>query len=192
MSSPFLVGLAAAGSYLAYNYVWGVPGNLTSVQVGGRSWRVQDMPDKTEAATLMARIHSNISKLMQDYKSNPGYEQDGPAQRLLERFKVDNIMENSIHSSYTSYSENKGEKLILCLRDKDSSSYPLHDENTIMFVVLHELSHLMTESTGHTAEFWANFKRILHDAVRLGIYQQVNYSRQPVDYCGMQISDSPY
>jgi hypothetical protein len=192
MSSPFLVGLAAAGSYLAYNYVWGVPGNLTSVQVGGRSWRVQDMPDKTEAATLMSRIHSNISKLMQDYKSNPGYEQDGPAQRLLERFKVDNIMENSIHSSYTSYSENKGEKLILCLRDKDSSSYPLHDENTIMFVVLHELSHLMTESTGHTAEFWANFKRILHDAVRLGIYQQVNYSRQPVDYCGMQISDSPY
>lgn len=192
MSAPFLVGLAAAGSYLAYNYVWSIPGNLTTVQVGGRAWRVQDMPDKTEAAMLLARIHANISKLMQDYKSNPGYEQDAPARRLLERFKVDNIMENSISSSYTSYSENKGEKLILCLRDKDSSSYPLHDENTIMFVVLHELSHLMTESTGHTAEFWANFKRILHDAVRLGIYQQVNYSRQPVDYCGMQISDSPY
>jgi len=50
---------------------------------------------------------------------------------------------------------------------------------------------LMTESIGHTPEFWANFKRILHDAVKVGIYTPVNYSRQPTPYCGMTITDSP-
>jgi hypothetical protein len=66
--------------------------------------------------------------------------------------------------------------------------------NTVMFVVLHEMAHLMTEqlSTGkHTSEFWANFRRLLEDASKIGVYSPVNYSRTPVDYCGMQITDSP-
>ena len=194
MSAPVLVGLAAAGSYLAYNYVWGIPGNLTSVRASdGREYRVQDLPNKEGAAELLAKVHANTNKLIEDYTTNDAYLEDPPAKRLVERFKIGTVMENSVHSSYTSYSENKGEKLILCLRDKeDPPSYPLIEINTIMFVVLHELSHLMTESTGHTAEFWANFKRVLHDAVRLGIYEQKNYSRNPVDYCGMEITDSPY
>ena len=191
--APITVGLIAAGSYLFYNYVWGVPGNLTTVRADdGREYRVQDLPDKQEAANLLAKIHTNVKKLMHDYSTNEAYLEDPPAKLLIERFKVDNMMENSVHSSYTSYSENKGEKLIICLRDKENAPYPLEDSNTIMFVVLHELSHLMTQSTGHTAEFWANFKRVLHDAVRLGIYEQVNYSRNPVSYCGMEITDSPY
>lgn len=60
-----------------------------------------------------------------------------------------------------------------------------------MFVVLHEMAHLMTFSVGHTPEFWANFRRILHDAIGVGIYQNVNYTHSPVAYCGIQITDSP-
>jgi hypothetical protein len=49
----------------------------------------------------------------------------------------------------------------------------------------------MTETIGHTPEFWGNFKRILHDAIKVGIYTPINYSRQPIPYCGMMITDSP-
>ena len=92
----------------------------------------------------------------------------------------------------TSYSENKGQKIVVCLRDKTNPpNYPLVDENTVMFVVLHEMSHLMTETIGHTPEFWSNFKRVLHDAVRLSIYKPVNYAHSPTPYCGMKITDSP-
>jgi hypothetical protein len=95
-------------------------------------------------------------------------------------------------SKDTSYSENKGQKIVVCLRDKKNPpKYPLIDENTIMFVMLHEMAHLMTETIGHTQEFWANFKRILQDAVQVGIYTPVNYAQRPTPYCGMTITDSP-
>ena len=60
-----------------------------------------------------------------------------------------------------------------------------------MFVILHEMAHLMTTTIGHTPEFWANFRRILNDASGIGIYNPVNYSKSPVNYCGMTITDSP-
>ena len=54
---------------------------------------------------------------------------------------------------------NKGEKVYFCLRDrKDKSKFV--DLNIIMFVAFHEMAHIMTLSTGHTEEFWTNFKFI--------------------------------
>jgi hypothetical protein len=109
---------------------------------------------------------------------------------MVERFNPDNMVENDIDASTTSYSENKGELIVVCLRDK-RPPYPFADENTVMFVLLHEMAHLMTETIGHTQEFWSNFKRILGDAVQIGIYHPVNYAHSPVKYCGMKITDSP-
>lgn len=188
-----LLGLAGIGIVsLAYTYANGGPGNLVSIKskLDNREYMVQDLPDKQEAADKLAQIRAYLETLLNEYK-NPEYSQDAAAQRLIERFNVNNIMENSVTSQHTSYSENKGEKIVLCLRDKTKAPYPFVDINTVMFVTLHEMSHLMTASNGHTNEFWANFKRLLQDALKLGIYQQVNYSRNPVDYCGMTITDSP-
>jgi hypothetical protein len=100
------------------------------------------------------------------------------------------MCENEITANSTSYSENKGEKIVVCLRNKQTP-HRFVDINTVRFVVLHEMAHLMTTTTGHTPEFWTNFKKILQDAVSVGIYTATNYSRSPVFYCGMQITDSP-
>jgi len=100
------------------------------------------------------------------------------------------MCENDLDADSTSYSENKGEKIVVCLRDK-APPHKLVDVNTVMFVVLHEMAHLMTTTVGHTPEFWTNFKKILQDAVGCGIYQATNYAHSPVSYCGMQITDSP-
>jgi hypothetical protein len=99
------------------------------------------------------------------------------------------MIENDLDADSTSYSENKGEKIVVCLRDK--STKKLVDENTIMFVILHEMAHLMTTTVGHTPEFWTNFRRLLQDGIQVGIYKQVNYDRSPVTYCGMSIHSSP-
>ena len=60
-----------------------------------------------------------------------------------------------------------------------------------MFVVLHELAHIATESIGHTPEFWANFKWILEESINIGIYAKKDYSKDAVEYCGMTISTTP-
>ena len=61
-----------------------------------------------------------------------------------------------------------------------------------MFVALHELSHIATKSIGHTTEFWNNFKFLLQEAVKIKIYEPVNYKKKPKNYCGMKITDNPY
>ena len=50
----------------------------------------------------------------------------------------------------------------------------------------------MTESVGHTKEFWQNFKFLLKDAAKMGIYKPVDYKKKPKSYCGLNITDNPY
>ena len=61
-----------------------------------------------------------------------------------------------------------------------------------MFVALHELSHIATKSIGHTQEFWNNFKFIIANAKKIGIYTPENYKSAPKMYCGLKITDNPY
>lgn len=169
------------------------PGNTTRMTgPDGHEYDMQELPNKEEAVKLMAKIRANLTKLRDSYSDEPALMNDPPVARFVARFQPDVFSENSMSSTDTSYSENKGQRIIVCLRDKmKPPQFPLIDINTIMFVMLHEMSHLMTESIGHTPEFWENFKRILHDAVKVGIYTPVNYARQPIPYCGMTITDSP-
>jgi hypothetical protein len=187
-----LLGVAAVTSLMVYALTQKGPGNLVECTstIDGRSYRVQDLPDKQDAANRLSQVRIGLDKILHEYRQ-PEYFHDEPTQLLVQRLKIDHLMENDIASQYTSYSENKGERIVLCLRDKTAEPYPLIDINTIMFVTLHEMAHLMTVSSGHTQEFWTNFRRLLQDAMKAGVYTQVNYSRTPVEYCGMMITDSP-
>jgi hypothetical protein len=169
------------------------PSNTIRMTGGdGNTYEMQNLPDKESALKLMVEIRKNLTKLHDHYAGDMGLASDPPIARFLARFRPDAFVENDMNSADTSYSENKGQKIVVCLRDKKNApNYPVIDKNTVMFVMLHEVSHLATETIGHTSEFWANFKRILHDAVQIGIYSPVNYSREPVRYCGMMITDSP-
>jgi len=180
-----------AGIVLAYMSGQG-PNNLVSVtsQRTQKVYQVQNLPDKQNACEMMANIHEKLEKLINRYKQDPNSAADPRVQTMIERFHPENMCENNIDANSTSYSENKGERIVVCLRDKQKP-YPLADENTVMFVVLHEMAHLMTTTIGHTPEFWANFRRILKDAIGVGVYQEVNYTREPVEYCGMKITSSP-
>jgi hypothetical protein len=93
----------------------------------------------------------------------------------------------------TSYTEDK-HKLILCLRKKETDAagqHELHDINTVMFVVLHELSHMMNDMWGHPMGFWVLFKFMLLNAVEINIYQPVDYAKSPLLYCGLLLTYNP-
>jgi len=183
--------LAGAGFLLAYG-TNRQPNNLEEVKStrDNRIYRVQNLPDKEEAANRMSKIREKLDKLMDNYRNDLGSANDPRIAVLLKRFKPENMCENDIKADSTSYSENKGELIVVCLRDK-RPPYVFVEENTVMFVILHEVAHLMTTTIGHTPEFWANFRIILHDAISAGIYTPVNYSKEPTAYCGMTITDSP-
>lgn len=183
------VAIIGTGLALAFSYNQG-PKNTVEVQSGGRKYKVQNLPDKQEAADRMDKIRQNLEKIVEHFK-DPNFAQDQPYQLLISRFNPNVLEENDLTADSTSYSENKGERIVVCLRDKTKKPYEFVDENIVMFVLIHEMAHLMTSSIGHTPEFWTNFKKLLHECVQLGVYRADNYSKNPVQYCGMSITDSP-
>ena len=162
--------------------------NYMVSKIDGRKYLVRNLKDKQEAADLLAIIRQNLIKLSQELKKKNGDNED--INRMINNFNPNNISESNENNKYTSYSVNKGEKMVFCIRSRDSKN-KLVDLNTMMFVALHELAHTMTKSIGHTQEFWDNFRIILRNARKLGIYKRVNYNETPVEYCGTKITDDP-
>jgi predicted metal-dependent hydrolase len=74
---------------------------------------------------------------------------------------------------------------------KSKTDEKLIDKNTLTFVAIHELAHTMTLSIGHKEEFWSNFKFLLENAVRAHIYIATDYAKNPIQYCGILIDESP-
>jgi len=158
--------------------------------VDGDKYCVRERKNLQEASNLLANITVKMKKLVEfvDVK----YPDKPNIRRLVKKFNPNKIMETLPTSEYTAYSENKGKKLAFCLNKEKHNNNNLIDENTLMFVAIHEMSHIATESIGHNKEFWDNFKFLLQEAKEAGIYKIVDYSAHNEEYCGMTITDNPY
>ena len=156
----------------------------------GRKYCVRERNEIEKASNLLAQTTDKLSYLVENM--NNRFKNRENVQRLVENFNPTTIKETLPTSEYTAYSENKGEKLAFCLNKNKNNNNNLIDQNTLMFVAIHEIAHIMTLSVGHTDEFWQNFKFLLENAVQLGIYEPIDYKKNPKNYCGMNITDNPY
>jgi predicted metal-dependent hydrolase len=161
--------------------------------VDKRRYLVRNAKDKQQAADLLAKLNQRMEKLIHHvhdtYIDGKDKRLRAAVKRLKSNYNPDSISEGTDKSNYTSYSVNKGEKIVFCIRSRDEKE-ALIDINTIMYVAVHELAHLMTKEVGHTPLFWDNFKLLLEHAVDLNLYKKVDYSKKPVPYCGITISSS--
>jgi len=158
--------------------------------VDGQRYIVRNLPDKQDAADRLARCRGKLLRLIRELHTS---EPSRPfVKQLVENFDCDasRFSESAPDAAYTSYSVNKGEKVFMCLRQRNDSE-ELVDENIITFVALHEMSHIGTVDIGHTPTFWNNFGWLLKKAEALGIYQFTDFAAHPVEYCGMRITDQP-
>lgn len=166
----------------------------------GRCYRVSTLykPETmTQASERLAKMNKVALKLIRHMRDTYLWNNNNPTMRylainLLKNYNPESLKENVPYSSSnTSYVKNKGEEFGVCLRDKYGGSDKFVDENTLRFVVIHELSHLASSTYGHNAEFWTNFRRLLREAVYINIYKPVDYSKYPVNYCSLHITYNP-
>lgn len=155
----------------------------------GNRYCVRERQKLELAANLLADVTAKCKALVQYMKEK--HPDDPRVKRLVEGFNPQKISETLPTSELTAYSENKGEKIAFCLNTTKNGD-KLIDINTLTFVALHELSHILTESIGHKQDFWNNFKFVLENAKAAGIYDPVDYKKNPKEYCGMTINDNPY
>jgi len=157
--------------------------------VDGKKYCVRERNKLELAADRLAVVNVSMNKLVEHcYKTYPDREN---VKRLKKGYNPQKIMETLPTSEFTAYSQNKGEKMAFCL-NKEKNGDQLIDPNTLMFVAIHELSHIATKSIGHKDEFWSNFKFLLGEAAKINIYVQTDYKKKPARYCGMNITDNPY
>lgn len=157
--------------------------------VDGNKYCVRERVHVEEAADLLAQTTYKC-RMFVVYMAKT-HTNNEFTKRLVAGFNPKRIQETLPTSEHTAYSENKGEKIAFCLT-KSKTGSTLIDPNTLMFVALHELTHVGTVSVGHTPEFWRNFKFVLENAKNANLYKPVDYKKKPKGYCGMTISDNPY
>lgn len=191
-ASPYalVLGVLGAGmAAMAYKQGSHDMAAVTST-VDGQKYIVRNLPDKQDAADRLARTRAKLIRLMRDLKQS--HPEKAFVIQMARNFDADptRFSESTPDASYTSYSVNKGEKVYMCLRQRNERE-ELVDENVITFVALHELAHIGTADVGHTPAFWNNFGWLLQRAEEIQIYEYTNFAAHPVEYCGIHITDQP-
>ena len=191
-SVPWIFFLSIVGIAYVALYFKGskYPMALTQSKIDDEYYLVRNLKDKQEAADRLARVREKILRLRkhleQTHMKKPFVAQ------MINNFdcSASRFSESTPDAQYTSYSVNKGEKVFMCLRQRNEREELVH-ENIILFVALHEMSHVGTASIGHTPEFWNHFAWLLKQAEQVQIYTFTDFAAHPVEYCGVHITDAP-
>lgn len=167
-------------------------------------YMVRNQKDKQQAANMLARLKANIHGITSymnqklenpKYAEQPRYKEFKPyILQLKEKITDVVVKESAMNTVYTSYTVNKGEQIIFCIRSKSISqiltSSNIHDLNLIMYVLLHEISHVACPEYHHTPLFKKIFRFICEEAIEMGIYRKIEFNISPREYCGMKIHDT--
>jgi translation elongation factor EF-Ts len=158
----------------------------------GTKFLVQNNEFKDVSAKLLSQIVENMYKIKNHLNTKidkfPDYTE---YIKLLDKNFNESrtvIYETDPKSDLTSYSVNKGEELSFCLKSKKDNNF--HDINLLMYVAIHEMGHMACPEIGHGDLFKHVFKFITEQAIAIGVYNKIDYSQSPVEYCGMVLSSS--
>ena len=186
MQASTIILLGVIGIIMGVNY-YIKNKDVVSVRssIDSREYRIEDSPDRQEAADFLADVNRDIIKFVDYLRNNP----DENVQRICNRYNPDKLGENLEYKSYKAYSVNKGQEIVICIR-KDGKL--IKDKNTMLFVLIHELAHIMTVENGHPPIFWENMGKLLKEAEKAGVYKVVDYAKTPVNFCGILIDKTPY
>lgn len=97
----------------------------------------------------------------------PLFRKDNYHSGILEVLNDRNVLDEiEFYKGDKSYTINK-QKVYICLLDENGEYYNM---NMIIYVTLHEISHVLCDEIGHTKKFHEIFEAILLKATEMGIY----------------------
>lgn len=152
------------------------------------SFLVLDSKTSKKSAMILCDVSKRLDRFMEHLHQFAG---DREVDQLLKRYNSMKIVE----SSDSAYTINKAyghfDKIHLCLQ---KSNY-YFDIDTVMFVAIHELTHVMRPDLDiiydHPREFWVSNKFLLKEAEKAGVMHNINYAATPVNYCAKLIASNP-
>ncbi len=171
---------------------------ITIEAFNNKSYLVNDLPDSQKAANVLATIMITLNKLVNNIISNYDSENYtnnkndnkyiGYVRKIQKSLPFVKISENPINSKFTSYSVNKGEELVFCIRDK--KHFKIHNINELLYVAIHEIAHIGCPEIGHTELFNRINLYLLKKATCLKLYKYIDYNKHNKHYCGMNLTST--
>ena len=128
----------------------------------------------TRVVQSYIRLLKNKTRQLCDLLEQSEYSSQENVKRLLKKRNV-SIVQRS-NTMHVAYSVNKGEEIGMCINGNNIE--------TMFYVLMHELAHIMTVSKHHTKEFWSNFNFLVDFAKTQGLYHE---EKSSATYCGQQI-----
>lgn len=155
---------------------------LVHSSVTGKTYEVRRRPDAQQVADRLATLEKTLHAFLRS-----GTEAiPGDARLATIRRRWDGTLAETEAREDVAFTVDK-RSISLCLRDGNGH---LEDLNASMFVLLHELAHVCTQSHGHDPEFWESMKFLLELAERLGFYKYTQHTASST-YCGHSLGSSP-
>lgn len=173
------VALMAAALWVA----WPRRMRWVTSELTGKAYHVKSGPDAGAVADRLALMELRIRRFLERARSYaPG---DPRVANIVRRWN--GTLAETPKDEDVAYSVAK-DSISVCVRAADGGLEP---ENTTMFVLIHELAHIATDSYGHAPEFWANMRFLLELAEATGSYTYQDFDHDLVTYCGRRLAASP-
>ncbi len=144
------------------------------------------LPKSDEADNLILHLKTKgdifVKFLLKKYSADEGII------LLSQRFNPEKLYEGNPYNEEFTYTENKGEKIVICVRNSDNLQ--VHSENLVMYPFIHELAHLCDKNFDptHGENFQKYFKILINEAQIIGLYKPIDFNKHPTKYCNMTIT----
>jgi len=162
----------------------------TKSSIDEKFYLVRNIKDKDKASYIIGKIVKDLNIIAKYCKQNIRKfpKMKLYINRIYNRINGVIFRESSAYSPYTSYTINKGDEMVLCLRSKRTNK--IHDYNILIYVAIHELGHIGCTEIGHTKLFFKINRFLLKQAIKLNIYKYDNYNINNKSYCGMNVGNN--
>jgi hypothetical protein len=100
------------------------------------------------------------------FKEDVSYKNTLLEDVMTNQMKKKILYDLTLEDGIKSYTINK-ENIYLCLKDENNKYY---ENNMLVYVLLHEISHTICDEVGHTKKFHLYFQELLKKAIELKVY----------------------